>query len=257
MKLKLDRPMICFDLETTGLNPSTDRIIEMCLIKVYPNGDRDVKTRRINPEQPIGKEASEITGIKDEDVKDSPTFAKVAKSLLEFLDGCDLSGYNLLRFDVPVLVEEFKRVGLEYDLKEVQIVDVQRIFHKKEARTLEAALKFYCDKDLEGAHAAENDVIATLDVLEGQLERYDDLEPTLEYLAAYTKDDRWADQTGRLHWVDGEAAVAFGKHKGTKLSVLVRSEPGFLKWILGKEFPEDVKKIVRDALEGKILRKEA
>ena len=255
MKLKLTRPMICFDLETTGLNPTKDRIMELCMIKVHPNGDRDVKTRRLNPQQPISKEASEITGITDDDVKDSPTFKSIAKSLLQFIEGCDLSGYNLIRFDIPVLVEEFKRVGLELDLTEVNVVDVQRIYHKREPRTLEAALKHYCGEELAGAHAAENDVEATIKVLEGQLEMYDDLEPELETLAAYCKDDRWADNSGRLHWVEGEAAIAFGKHAGTKLRVLATKERGFLDWVLKKEFPEDVKAIIKDALNGKFLTK--
>ena len=256
MNLSLKRPVIFFDLETTGLNPFSDRIIEICVIKLFPDGSRDTRTRRINPEIPISKEASEITGIYNEDLKQSPVFKSVAKSLLEFLEGCDISGYNVLRFDIPLLNEEFKRNGYEWDMSDVNVVDVQRIYHKKEPRNLEAALQYYCNETLEGAHAAENDVEATIKVLEGQISMYEDLPADFESLAEFCKDERWADKTGRLHWVDGEVAVAFGKKAGTTLRELVKTDRGFLDWICKNDFPQDVKEIIKDALVGKFLTKD-
>ena len=249
MKMNLQRPIVFFDLETTGLNPTEDRVIEICCIKVHPDGKKDVKTRRVNPEKPISKEASDITGISDEDVANEPTFKQLAKGIFNFFEGCDISGYNIMRFDLRVLTEEFKRAGISFDASNHQLVDVQRIFHKKEPRTLEAALRFYCKKDLEGAHAAENDVFATIDVLEGQLDMYDDLENDIEALAEYCKDERWVDMNGRLHWKDGEAAIGFGKNQGKLLRDLITADRGYLKWILNGEFPEDTKRIIRDAMD--------
>ncbi len=256
MKLKLERPIIFFDLETTGLNPQTDRIIEICVIKVFPDGGRESKTRRINPTIPISAESTEVTGIRDEDVKDCPTFKQLAKGLHEFMTGCDLSGFNVLRFDLPMLVEEFKRVEVDFNLQNVHIVDVQRIYHKKEPRNLEAALEFYCNEKLAGAHAAENDVEATIKVLEGQLNKYEDLGVTVQELAKYCKDDRWVDCSGRLHWKSGEAAIGFGKKQGTLLKDMVKEERSYLDWILKGEFPEDTKEIIRNALEGRYPKKE-
>ncbi len=253
MKLVLERPLVCFDLETTGLNPTEDRIIEICCIKVHPDGKREVKTRRVNPERPISEEASEITGISDADVADEPTFKQMAKGIYNFFKGCDISGYNILRFDLRVLNEEFKRAGITFDVSETKLIDVQRIFHKKEPRTLEAALRFYCNKDLEGAHAAENDVLATIDVLEGQLEMYDELENNMEFLAKYCKDERWVDMTGRIHWKGNEAAIGFGKNQGKLLADLVKTDRGYLEWILRGEFPDDTKNIVRDAVKKGIF----
>ena len=250
MKLKLERPIVFFDLETTGLNTQTDRIIEICVIKVHPDGHRETKTRRINPTIPISPESSEITGIYDDDVKDSPTFGQLAQGIKDFMTDCDISGYNILRFDIPLLVEEFKRVSIDFSMKGVEVIDVQRIFHKREPRTLEAALKYYCEQEHAGAHAAEDDVIATIDVLEGQLGMYDDLESSVAKLAKFCKDDRWVDTAGRLHWKGGEVAVGFGKKQGMLLKDLVKTDKGYLDWILRGEFPEDTKEIIRNAKKG-------
>ena len=256
MKLNLERPLVFFDLETTGLNPKTDRIIEICVIKDHPDGVKEVKTKRVNPTIPISAESTEITGISDEDVKDCPTFKQFAKGIHDFILDCDISGYNVLRFDIPMLLEEFKRVGIEYSMKDVQVVDVQRIYHKMEPRTLEAALKFYCNEDLSGAHAAENDVEATIKVLEGQLEKYSDLGTTVTDIAKFCKDDRWVDIAGRLHWKGGEVAIGFGRKQGSLLKHMINEDRSYVDWILRGEFPEDTKEIIRDAIKGKYPVKE-
>ena len=250
MKLNLVRPIVFFDLETTGLNPKTDRIIEICVIKLHPDGTKEVKTRRINPTIPISKESSEITGITNEDVKDCPVFRQLAKGIFTFMSGCDISGYNILRFDIPLLVEEFNRVGINFETKDVNIIDVQRIYHKKEPRTLEAALKYYCDEELDGAHAAENDVEATIKVLAGQLEMYDDLSEDVEAVAKFCKDDRWVDSAGRLHWKGEDVAIGFGRKQGMLVRDLLRQDRGFIDWILNGEFPSDTKEILRNAING-------
>lgn len=256
MKLKLKRPIVFFDLETTGLNPATDRIIEICVIKLNPDGTREIKTRRINPTIPISKESSEITGITDEDVKDSPKFRQLGKGIASFMSGCDISGYNILRFDIPLLVEEFKRIDVDFDMTGIEVVDVQRIYHKKEPRTLAAALKYYCDEEISGAHAAENDVEATIKVLAGQLEKYEDLSDDVAAVAKFCKDARWVDNAGRLHWKDGEVAIGFGKKQGLLLKDLVKSDRGYIDWILNSEFPSDTKDILRNAIKGKFPTKE-
>ena len=255
MNLQLTRPIVFFDLETTGLNPQVDRVIEICVIKLHPDGQKEVKTKRINPTVPISKESSEITGITDEDVKDCPTFAQFAKGIKAVMEGCDISGYNILRFDIPMLVEEFKRSDVEFSLKDVQIIDVQRIYHKMEPRTLEAAMKFYCNEELDGAHAAENDVEATIKVLEGQISKYEDLSGDVSEIAEFCKDERWVDTAGRLHWKDGEAAIGFGKKQGTLLKEMVKNDRGYLDWMLRGEFPEDTKDIIRNAFKGEFPAK--
>ena len=257
MKLNLERPIVFFDLETTGLNPKTDRIIEICVIKVHPDGSKDVKTRRMNPTIPISEESSEITGITDEDVKDCPTFRQLAKGIYDFMDGCDISGYNILRFDLPLLIEEFKRVDIEYSMKDVEVIDVQRIYHKKEPRTLEAALQFYCNEELSGAHAAENDVEATIKVLEGQLDKYEDIGGDVRELAKFCKDDRWVDMAGRLHWKGTEVAIGFGRKQGSLLKDMIKTDRSYIDWILRGEFPEDTKEIIRNAIAGKFPVKES
>ena len=175
MNLKLKRPIIFFDLETTGVDTAHDRIVEISMVKIEPDGTKHVKTRRINPEMPIPAEATAVHGISDEDVKDEPTFKQIAKSLAKFIEGCDFGGFNSNRFDLPMLVEEFMRADVDVDFRKRKFVDVQNIFHKKEQRTLVAAYKFYCDKDLENAHSAEADTLATYEVLEAQIERYGDI----------------------------------------------------------------------------------
>jgi DNA polymerase-3 subunit epsilon len=256
MKLNLKRPIVFFDLETTGLNTTTDRIIEICVIKLHPDGSREIKTRRVNPTIPISIESSEITGITDEDVKDSPLFRQLAKGIAEFMTGCDISGYNILRFDIPMLVEEFKRVDVDFDMSEIEVIDVQRIYHKKEPRTLEAALKFYCNEELSGGHAAEIDVEATIKVLAGQLEKYDDLSDDVSEVAKFGKDARWVDNAGRLHWKGDDISIGFGRKQGMLVKDLLRNDRGYVDWILKGEFPSDTKAILREAIQGNFPTRE-
>lgn len=217
MKLKLKRPIVFFDLETTGVDASKDRIVEVSMIKIMPDGEEICKTRKLNPGMHIPEEATAIHGITDEDVKDCPTFAQVAKSLAQFLQGCDFGGFNSNRFDLPLLVEEFMRAGVEVDFKRRRFIDVQNIFHKKEQRTLVAAYKFYCDKDLTDAHSAEADTRATYEVLQAQLDRYPDLENDVDALAEYSSRGESADYAGRILYNEkGEEVFGFGKYKGVR-----------------------------------------
>ena len=256
MNFELSRPLVFFDLETTGLNPSNDRIIEYCFIKVFPNKERREIIQRINPQMPLSKDAQKITGISLQDLKDEPLFGDKAREVYEFLQGCDIAGYNILRFDVLVLKEEFKRCDISWDLSQHHFLDMQRIFHQKEKRDLAAALKFYCQEEIENAHCAVADVLATIKVFEGQIARYDDLGTNAKEIALFCKDPKWVDSTGRIHWINQEASLAFSKKKGKSLRQLAQSDKGMLKWILNNNFPQDVKDIVQDALEGKFPKKD-
>ena len=198
MKLNLKNPIVFFDLETTGTNINTDRIVEICYLKVYPNGNEEAKTLRINPEMQIPEASSAVHGIYDADVADCPTFKEVAKNIARDIEGCDLAGFNSNRFDIPVLAEEFLRAGVDIDMSKRKFVDVQVIFHKMEQRTLSAAYKFYCEKNLEDAHTAEADTRATYEVLKAQLDRYPELENDVEFLAKFTEQNRCADYAGRI-----------------------------------------------------------
>ena len=225
MNLQLKRPIIFFDLETTGVDTSNDRIVEISMIKVGFDGSKQIKTRRINPEMPIPAEATAVHGITDEDVKDEPTFKQIAKSLAQFIEGCDFGGFNSNRFDLPVLVEEFMRAEVDVDFKRRNYVDVQNIFHKKEQRTLVAAYKFYCDKDLENAHSAEADTMATYEVLEAQIERYGDIGNTVEELAAFSTHGKTVDFAGRIALDDkGVEVFTFGKYKGRSVAEIFEKE---------------------------------
>lgn len=243
MELNLKNPIVFFDLETTGTNITHDRIVEISILKVFPNGKQEVKTKRINPEMPIPKESSDIHGITDEDVKDAPTFRQVAKSLADQIEGCDLAGFNSSRFDIPLLAEEFLRVGLDVDFSKKKLIDVQIIFHKKEQRTLEAAYKFYCDKKLEDAHSAEADTIATFEVLKAQLDRYDDLPNDMAKLAEdYSFFNNNVDLAGRIiKNENGIEVFNFGKHKGKPVSEILRIEPSFYAWMMDADFPLNTK----------------
>ncbi|MBO7306680.1 MAG: 3'-5' exonuclease [Alistipes sp.] len=244
MNLQLKRPIIFFDLETTGVDTSNDRIVEISMIKVGVDGSKQIKTRRINPEMPIPAEATAVHGITDEDVKDEPTFKQIAKSLAQFIEGCDFGGFNSNRFDLPVLVEEFMRAGVDIDFKRRSYVDVQNIFHKKEQRTLVAAYKFYCDKDLENAHSAEADTMATFEVLEAQIERYGDIGSTVEELAAFSTHGQTVDFAGRIGLDDNGAEVfTFGKYKGRSVADVFRKEPSYYAWLMNGDFPQYTKKI--------------
>ena len=247
MKLNLKKPIIFFDLETTGTDPAKDRIVEISLIKVMPNGDQETKTRRINPEMPIPPAATAVHHITDEDVKDCPRFRESAKSLAAYIEGCDLGGFNSNKFDIPVLVEEFLRAGVDIDLKKRKFVDVQNIFHKKEQRTLVAAYKFYCGKDLEAAHSAEADTLATYEVLLAQLERYDDLENDVDFLAEYSSRSPFVDYAGRIIYDDrGVEVFNFGKHKGKAVEDVFREEPSYYSWMMNGDFPNYTKKVITE-----------
>lgn len=247
MNLKLKRPIIFFDLETTGVDTSLDRIVEISMVKIGVDGSKQVKTRRINPEMHIPAEATAVHGITDEDVKYEPTFKQIAKSLAQFIEGCDFGGFNSNRFDLPVLVEEFMRAGVEVDFKRRKFIDVQNIFHKKEQRTLVAAYKFYCDKDLENAHSAEADTLATYEVLEAQIERYGDIGDTVEALAEFSTHFDSADFAGRIAYDEKGAEVfTFGKYKGRRVEDILRDEPSYYTWMMNGDFPLYTKKVLTE-----------
>ena len=242
MKLNLKPPSIFFDLETTGVDTAKDRIVEISMVKVMPDGEQIVKTRKLNPGMHIPAEATAIHGITDEDVKDEPTFAQVAKSLEQFIRGCDFGGFNSNRFDLPVLVEEFLRAGVDVDFKRRRFVDVQNIFHKKEQRTLVAAYKFYCDKNLEDAHTAEADTRATYEVLKAQLDRYSDLQNDIAFLADYSSFSKNVDFAGRMVYDDnGVEVFNFGKYKGMSVAEVLKKDPGYYSWILNSDFTLNTK----------------
>ena len=246
MQLNLKNPLVFFDLETTGINITKDRIVEISLLKVHPNGKEEIKSRRINPEMPIPSLAIAIHGITDDDVKDCPTFKQVAKSLADMLEGCDLAGFNSSRFDVPMLSEEFLRAGVDFDMSKRKFVDVQIIFHKKEPRTLEAAYKFYCDKELENAHSAEADTVATYEVLKSQLERYPDLENDIAFLSKeYSSFNNNVDFAGRIVLDENSVEVFnFGKHKGKPVAQILRNEPSYYSWMMDGDFPLNTKQML-------------
>lgn len=245
MQLQLKKPIVFFDLETTGTNIATDRIVEIALCKVYPDGKEEVKKYRVNPEMPIPVEVSEIHGIYDNDIKDCPTFKEIAKEIVAFISGCDLGGYNSNRFDVPLLAEELLRVGVDHDVKRHRLVDVQVIFHTLEKRTLEAAYKFYCDKDLKDAHSAEADTLATYEVLKSQLDRYEELENDIDFLSDFTSRTKNADFAGFIAFNEkGQEIFNFGKFKGRLVEEVLESDPGYFGWILNSEFPLYTKKVL-------------
>jgi DNA polymerase-3 subunit epsilon len=242
MKLNLKNPIVFFDLETTGTNINTDRIVEICYLKVYPNGNEEAKTMRINPGIHIPEASSAVHGIYDEDVKDCPTFKEVAKSVANDIEGCDLAGFNSNRFDIPVLAEEFLRAGVDIDMSKRKFVDVQVIFHKHEQRTLSAAYKFYCDKNLEDAHTAEADTRATYEVLKAQLDRYPDLQNDIAFLADYSSFTRNVDFAGRMVYDEnGREIFNFGKYKGQPVADVLRRDTGYYGWIMGNDFTLNTK----------------
>ncbi len=252
MQLALKNPLLFFDIESTGLNVASDRIVEISIVKVSPGGpgqpnDVEVKTRRINPTIPITPGAQAVHGISDEDVKDCPTFKQVAKSLARLMEGCDIAGYNSLKFDIPMLAEEFLRAGVDFDFRKRKLVDVQNIFHKKEQRTLKAAYKFYCGQNLDNAHSAEADTMATYEVLEAQLDRYandeeDPLQNDVAYLAKYSCQNRLVDYAGRIALNDDvEPVFNFGKHKGRRVVDVLAKEPSYYSWMMDGDFTLDTK----------------
>jgi DNA polymerase-3 subunit epsilon len=242
MKLQLTRPIIIFDLETTGINLTEDRIVEISLIKVIPNGDTETKTRRINPEMHIPEQATAIHHITDEDVKNEPTFKQVAKSLAKLFEGCDIAGFNSNRFDIPMLDQEFQRADVDFDFSKARFVDVQTIFHKKEPRNLVAAYRFYCGKDLENAHSATADTQATYEVLLAQLERYSDLPTTVDKLSEFSSQNRNVDFMGRLIYDEkGREVINFGKYKGKVAEEVLKKDLGYYGWIMQGDFTKNTK----------------
>lgn len=242
MQLNLANPIVFFDLETTGVNISKDRIIEISLLKVAPNGKEESKTRRINPGIPIPPEATAIHRISNEDVKDCPTFKEIAKSLAAQIEGCDLAGFNSNRFDIPLLAEEFLRADVDIDLSKRKFVDVQTIFHKMEQRTLSAAYKFYCGKSLEDAHSAAADTFATYEVLKAQLDRYPDLKNDIRFLSEFSCFTNNVDFAGRMIYNDkGEEVINFGKYKGRLVAEVLKADPGYYAWMMSGDFPLNTK----------------
>ena len=244
MKLHLQRPIVVFDLETTGVQITRDRIVEISILKVHPDGEQETKTRRINPEMHIPQEATAVHGITDADVADCPTFAQVARSLYSWIEGCDIAGFNSNRFDVPMLVEEFLRAGVAVDFDDRHFIDVQTIYHKMERRTLEAAYKFYCSKTLENAHSAEADTRATFEVLEAQLDHYpEELTNDVAALAEFSSYGRRVDFAGSLAFNDqDEIVINFGKYKGVPVTEVFRRDSGYYSWVMGAQFPLETKR---------------
>ena len=245
MRLNLKNPIVFFDLETTGINIASDRIVEMSYLRVELNGNETTKTMRINPGMPIPAVTTAIHGISDEDVKDAPTFNEVARSLAKDLEGADLAGYNAVRFDIPLLAEEFLRAGVDIDLKRREFVDVQVIFMKMEPRTLTAAYKFFANKELTDAHSAEADTLATYEVLQAQLDRYPQLENDVAKLAEFSAHNRNVDFAGRIVYNDEDVEVFnFGKYKGKPVKDVLATDPGYYGWMMNGDFPLYTKKVM-------------
>jgi DNA polymerase III subunit epsilon len=251
-KLNLTRPLAFFDVETTGLSISSDRIVEISILKIFPpeGGRKESKTLLINPTIHIPEVVTKIHGITDQDVLDAPTFQQCAEELSSFLEDCDLAGYNCNYFDIPLLMEEFLRAGVDFDTKDRKFVDVQGIFHKKEERTLSAAYKFYCSKSLENAHSAEADINATYEILEAQLEKYPDLKTDVSYLHNFTSRSRRVDFAGRFIYNDKNVAVFnFGKHTGKSAEAVFKSEPQYYDWMMRGDFSLHTKKVITEIFE--------
>jgi DNA polymerase III subunit epsilon len=245
MELNLKNPIIFFDLETTGINIVNDRIVEISYLKIYPNGKEESDTFLVNPTVPIPEKATEIHGIRDEDIKDAPTFTELAKTLAKILEGSDLAGYNSNKFDIPLLAEELLRAGVDIDLSKRKFVDVQVIFHKKEQRTLSAAYKFYCEKELEDAHSAEADTRATCEILKAQLDRYPDLENDIDKLSQFSSHTRNVDFAGRIICnEEGVELFNFGKYKGKSVEDVFEKDPAYYSWMMNSEFPLHTKKVL-------------
>ena len=244
MQLALKNPLIFFDLETTGTDIINDRIVEISYLKVHPNGMEESKTMKINPGVPIPAESSAIHGIFDKDVVDAPSFKEVAKLIARDFEGADLAGFNSNRFDVPLLAEEFIRADIDIDMTKRKFIDVQTIFHKKEQRTLGAAYKFYCQKEIENAHSAEADTLATYEVLKAQLDKYPDLENDVVFLSDFSSFNRNADFSGRIIYNDNnEEVINFGKYKGQLVNTVLEKDPGYYGWIMNADFSLHTKQI--------------
>jgi len=245
MKIQLKNPLVFFDLETTGIDVAVDRIVEISYLKVYPNGDTESKTLKVNPCMPIPQKATSIHGITDDDVKDAPTFQEIAKNIAKIFEGCDFAGYNSNKFDLPLLAEEFLRTEIDLDLKKRKFIDIQVIFHKKEQRTLSAAFRFYCNKKLEDAHSAEADTQATFEILQAQLDRYPDLPNDIDELSKYSSHNRNVDFLGRIVYDDEDCEIFnFGKYKGQRVTDVLKKDPGYYGWMINGAFPLYTKKVL-------------
>ncbi len=244
MRVKLDRPICFFDLETTGAKVGKDRIVEIAILRVDINNQESQKVWRINPEMDISFQATQVHGISNQMVEKEPNFAHYSNEIYQFIKGCDLAGFNAIKFDIPILVEELIRANINFDFSKVRMIDSQVIFHKKEPRNLSAALKFYCGKNLENAHSALADTIATYEVFKAQLEKYDDLEPDIDFLSEYTKRSNNLDFAGKIRVdADNDAIFAFGKYTGQKVINVFESDKGYYSWIMKGDFPQYTKKI--------------
>lgn len=253
--LQLTRPLAFIDLETTGVSLSTDRIVEIAIIKVMPDGSRQIKRKLLNPQMAIPKSSSDIHGITDEMVKDAPTFKQAANEIKMFIDNCDLGGYNSNRFDIPILMEEFLRAGLDVDLSTKKMVDVQHIFYTMEPRTLSAAYKFFCNKELVDAHSAEADVEATIDVFMAQLERYTNLGYSIDSILSVIGEDKVVDYARRFCFDDkGVEVFNFGKHKGKAITDILRAEPQYYDWMMRGDFPLHTKQKLTEILNRTLLK---
>jgi DNA polymerase-3 subunit epsilon len=255
MNLTLTRPIACVDLETTGISITQDRIVEISIIKIHPDGKRDIKTRRVNPGIPIPREASEVHGIYDEDVANEPTFKELANGIKQFLENCDLCGFNSNKFDFPILTEEFIRAGMDVNFRDRHLVDVQQIFFKKEPRNLAAAYKFYCGKELHNAHSAEADALATIDILYAQINHYDDLNDSVEDLALLSKGEDFLDYSRRFKLVNNIPVFNFGKYKDKSIAEVLRKEPQYYDWIMKGDFALDTKNVISKLFHEIMLKK--
>ncbi|MDR1667475.1 MAG: 3'-5' exonuclease [Bacteroidales bacterium] len=244
MTLSLKNSLVIFDLETTGMDIVHDRIVELSYLKIFPDGQEETRTYRVNPTVPIPEEVTAIHGIRDEDVKDAPTFGELAGTLVNVFEGCDIAGYGSNKFDLPLLAEEFLRADVEFDLKKHKFIDVQVIFHKREQRTLSAAYRFYCGKELINAHSAEVDARATYEVLQSQLDMYDDLPNDIEQLSEYSAHTKAVDFAGRIILNDKDEEIFnFGKHKGRKITDVLEKDPAFYAWMMNSDFPQYTKNV--------------
>ena len=251
MNLKLEKPIVFFDLETTGVQVAKDRVVEISILKVFPNGNKEGKTWLVNPTIPIPEETTAIHGISDEKVSNEPTFKELAKEISNLIHNCDLGGYNSNKFDIPLLAEEFLRSGIDFDMKNRKAIDVQNIFHKLEQRTLVAAYKFYCNKDLTNAHSAEADTIATYEVLLSQLDKYDELENNVSFLSEFSeRGGKFADMAGFIRYnKEEEEILSFGKYRGITLKEIWNENPGYFSWIQNADFPLYTKNVMKNFVD--------
>jgi DNA polymerase-3 subunit epsilon len=253
--IQLKKPLAFIDLETTGINLGTDRIVEIAIVKILSDGTKSIKRKLINPEMPIPKASIDVHGITDEMVKEAPSFKQAAQELKQMLDGCDLAGYNSNRFDIPLLMEEFLRAQVDFDMKGRKLLDVQNIFHKMEPRTLSAAYKFYCNKNLDGAHSAEVDASATFEILEAQIERYPELGNNIDSVLKLIGEDQIVDFARRFIMENGIEVFNFGKFKGRPVADVLKSEPQYYDWMMKGDFPQHTKQKLTEIFTRTMLKK--